>query len=813
MMTTHYFKSVLAAVLCLLVSMSANAQFTAKVDQVPRGDWAPESATFNISEVAEALGTDATTLLSALDAWMAEGSTEPNMFFYAAPSAPDTWADGYTTGGEKGFWIGEDAEIINYPDGAYYCNPAWDAENGTFSINIGMMPDALKYGIYNKELKFALKYGNKIATFTIDFTVTGGEEVELPKPAALIEADLNVVGEKEVTVTQYPRTSYDADKVELVLDDVLEKLGIQGSVLSSYLGELLYCTVFDTETVGKRDSVSNESTAGAPGFWITDIRVNGEATGECAAASYSEGDYFYAESFAFDAETNTVSFNLGQFPGKCQGDEHFFVNIYIIYGDKAYRIRINFTTLVKEQGNGLDEYTKVGEYTAEIEQEPTSDYSTKIVRPDMEAIAAALGCEVSEIRMKALDDTDNFAASTGERGGFWFNSDGRVTTWNVNSVICFNPATAGDYSTLQVCQMPNVLSAGQEASATVYFFNGEEGDKYYAYTIKLTVTESKEPIGDIEFNSVRTIAFAAQTLVTSDHQCSETWSIDLGVLEKEIGTIEPVLYALANDADAAANEDPYSKEYSCTPYPGFWLDADGRRSTYGSTSPVGICYGSDGTFTFFQFPGANNVGDVFKTQLFLVNPEDGRMITFNITLSFVETLVKPEVVGEETITLPVSVKDYAIVIDLSKAAEALGVTVGDLMDEANDYLHGITDSGIYGEGRSCFDGLAFGFDGYYDIVSGSIFFNIDLDGENTVINIFSNEEAAEDFTASTKFCFQIENKQYIFNVKFVSDSVFTGSKGITAGQTSTKIYDLSGRQVQQPTRGLNIVNGKKVIVK
>ena len=209
-MKNNYFKSLLFAAVWLLTSLTASAQFTAKVEQTPRSDWGFVPATFAINEVAEALGTDGATLLAALDSWMAEGSTDPNMFFYAAPSAPDTWSDGYTTGGEKGFWIGEDAEIIGYPDGAYYCNPVWDSEAGTFSINIGMMPDALKYGVYQKELKFALQYGGKTATFTIDFTVTGAEQVDIPEPAALKEVDLNIVGEAEVTVEQYPRGGYDA---------------------------------------------------------------------------------------------------------------------------------------------------------------------------------------------------------------------------------------------------------------------------------------------------------------------------------------------------------------------------------------------------------------------------------------------------------------------------------------------------------------------------------------------------------------------------------------------------------------------------
>jgi len=117
-------RNLLTAVVCLFTGLTAQAQFTGTVNQVPRSDWAPVPATFNAAEVATALGTDAATLLAALDSWIAEGSTDANMFFYAPPSAPDTWSDGYTTGGEKGFWLNEDAEITAYGNNsAFYCNP------------------------------------------------------------------------------------------------------------------------------------------------------------------------------------------------------------------------------------------------------------------------------------------------------------------------------------------------------------------------------------------------------------------------------------------------------------------------------------------------------------------------------------------------------------------------------------------------------------------------------------------------------------------------------------------------------------------
>lgn len=821
MMITR-MRNLLTAVVCLFGVMTAQAQFTGTVNQVPRDDWAPEPATFQAAEVGQALGTDAAGLLAALNSWMAEGSTDPNMFFYAPPSAPDTWSDGYTTGGEKGFWLDTEAEIISYPNGAYYCNPVWDEEASTFSINIGMMPNMLKYGIYNKELKFSLQYNGQVATFTIDFTVTGGEKA-IPEPATIVEKELNVVGETAIDVQQYPRTDYSADAIYVAkFSEILAKIGAADTAsIKSNIAELLWCTEFDTETIDKKAELTQNSTAGAPGWWTTDIREGGEggkATGECAATGYGQGNKFFVEGFSYDTVSDSLYCRLGQYPGVLKSEEKYFVNIYAIYGDKAYRLRYNLEVLLKEAGNGLEGMTKVGETTVVVEQEPTSDYSTKAVKPDLDAIAAALGWEVSEMTVKALDGDNSFAASTANNGGWWFDSEGRVTAWGANSVMFVEPTNAPDsqnrlsMESWNVGQYPNALSVGDERTAYLYFTNGGEGDKYYTYAVTLKVVEPKQ-VSD-EFTNVRTISFGVQAIPSaSAYPIEEKWTIDPVVLESILGTSDVKLYGLATDANAEATGSIYSDKYSCDPKPGFWLDAEGRVSTWSSSTPVGICYAADGTFQFFQYPGVNNVGDVFKTQLFLVNVESGEMITFNISVSFVESIVKAEIVGEEELILPVSTEEMTVPIDMNKPAEALGVTVADLMDDQNSYLHGMTDANIYGQGCNTFDGLGFDLNGYYDI-EGSILIVFEEDGDDILLNISSLNAVPDNFIATGKFCFQIDNKQYVYNVRFVSPATFTGISEIGSGKSAnSKYFDLQGRQVFQPKRGLYIMNGKKVIVK
>ena len=50
------------------------------------------------------------------------------------------------------------------------------------------------------------------------------------------------------------------------------------------------------------------------------------------------------------------------------------------------------------------------------------------------------------------------------------------------------------------------------------------------------------------------------------------------------------------------------------------------------------------------------------------------------------------------------------------------------------------------------------------------------------------------------------------NFYFINDTLPSGIDNITVGQ-SPKIYDLNGRELQAPQQGINIVGGRKVLVK
>lgn len=489
----------MAFAISFFTCLEALAQFAGVVEQFPTSDYSQKAVKFNLTEVATQVGTDAATLAEAYNTWLEEEEPAENLFFLVA--ADGTLIDEYTASG-NGFYItsegawGQWARDNAALAGTWFANATADAESDVFAILVGQYPDTLKAGD-KVSAKFALVYGGKQATFEVSLSVIARPEI--PAPTTLVEKDLNIVGEKEIVVEQFPRSGYDSDAVQLEIGDAVAKLGFESAeLLADVLGDVLYCTQYnegDIEEGGglKMAELTNQSSAGAPGFWLHAVQNEaGEETGECARAGYGGEDKFFVETFAFNAETGVLTCKLGQMPSLLKANEQWWVNVYLLRGDKAYRIKYTLKINEREQGSGVEGMNKVGEdiITAEILPDPTN-YTHVDIHPDVDAIAAALGCEVGDFDMQALDDTNNWAIPTSNNGGFWFSQAGTVIGYGTNSYFFIDPVTANDYSHLQIGQNPGHLVSGEEYRTKLYFVNG---NNYYELTVILSVGEEEHII-------------------------------------------------------------------------------------------------------------------------------------------------------------------------------------------------------------------------------------------------------------------------------------------------------------------------------
>lgn len=806
------FRTLMLAAICLLTSVQVKAQYSGEVSQYPTTDYSAKAAEFNLSEVATTLGTDAATLFTAIDTYIkAEGTPDPILLYAVVDGADVPYTDA-TQAEAHGFWMTQNGTPQAYGDGCYfYISPS--VEENTLAFNMGQMPGVCK--VDDKcTATLKLKFNGKEATFALTLNVIAKPDFDVPEPM-LLSSQLTIVGEQEKVVEQFPRGDYSSDPVRVSVAEALQLLGITNKAgMAENIGKVVYTTWYNTADVEqgggmKKDSLTNDPTAGGHGFWFRPVQnANGEYDGEVAAIDYSADDRFFVEQFAYNAETDSLTAVLGQYPGVCKENETYFAYVYIIYGDKAYRIKYTLKLGEQEAGSGMSAYTKLGEEDAVVKQEPLSDWAAVQLKVDVEKIAGILGCEVSALGLVALDDKDNFGNSTANNGGWWLTEDGRVVAY-ANGAFYIEPATANDYSVLNVGHKPNTRQVGDELKASLYFTNATN---YYQLNVTLQIVEPEKQ--EYNFESVATRTFTVQQQLDNNYTMFELGTVNVEDIESLIGTASPVLYGLNIDSVAVIKGD-YSKAWSCDPNPGFWLNKEGRVSTWGDANSImGIVY-ADGLFRGCQKPNLPTVGDAFTTQLFLVNEETNKMITVNISISFVEVLEQKEVVGQENLSLPVTTDGKDIEIDLSKAAEALSVTVDDLLSSSNYYLRGMKN-GVYGEAANAENGLAFTADGQFDAY-GSIYFSIAKDGDKAMLNIGGNDEVAADYSADAQFCFEVNNKQYVYYVKLLSEALYQdflqGISSVKAATNDGNIYDLQGRQVKAAKKGLYIMNGKVVVIK
>lgn len=817
-MKTTYLRNLLTAVVCLFAGVSAQAQLTATYEAYPAADWGNEKAvTFSLTAVANALETDTVTLVKALDSWTAEGSEDANMFFL---TTTDGLSDNYTQGGKGGFWVNADGVPQAWSgdnSGLRWFNMiGWDAPEDAFQIIIGQFPGQCKAGDTFKP-QFVLKMGEKQATLEVTINIIEKPEVNIPKPE-LAWAKLTIVDEVVQDVKQKPRTDYNADVVEVNLTEALAKLGIaDASLVQNELKQLLFAKeayMTDDSAIGAQmsDSLTNQSSANGIGFWMRNVSdAEGNPTFECARFGYDGDDSFYAESFAFDAETGILSCNLGQMPNKLVGGNTYYADLYIVYGEKAIKIRYNL--IIEEVKLGtLEDYEKAGESTMLVEMQPMESYDTKNFSIDIETICTALGCQVGEIADFYMLSSDiDFGNKNQEGVGYWVSGDGSIINWGESAMFYVTPK-ADDFSRFGIGQYPGHMNVGDSIRASLYFLgNG----KYYQLNIDLKIIEPKQV--DSEFQSVAQRNIEVQQ-VPVDYEWTSGIDIPAAWVEEQIGTSDWVLYALATlneDGTQKEGNAKYSKSYTCTPYPGFWMDGEGHNVGWNQTpTRVGITIASpEGKFSLMQHPGCA-LGDVYKFPIFLVNEENGKMVTFNFTYSVVESVEEIEVVGTEDIMVPLTAEGKSITLDIKKAADALGTTVDNLAD--GKVLRGMAADGSYSGANNFFDGLTFDLQGNCatDADGGAFYFDMEIneDGQTAKLTAYCPEGVADDFSVIGLFCIQVENKQYAYNAKFVSDTIYTGIETVSvADKKDNRIYDLQGREVKNAKRGLYIVNGRKFV--
>ena len=819
LMTNLNLKSLLVALVCCLFSLSASAQFKASGTMLP--EVYDGLFTFDLTEVATQLGTDAATLAAALE----EGAVnrdETKMFFLQDAEDPTVLYDTYTANG-YGFWMTAEPKPINWGvEGfVWFTELAVDADENELYLAVGNNGDVNVDDVL--KATFVLKYNDKEATFAIDMTIIAPPTFDLPEPELQI-SKLTVVAEKEFAITQIANNVYKADQVTVDLTGVAELLGTTDETLAGAIAKIVYGVKADWEFADqKADSLTNAFTAGAPGFWFNRLG-DGESyvTDECVVGYYGgTGCSFFAEAFAYNAESKTLTASLGMFPGVTEVTR--YADVYLVVGNKAAKVRLTLT-VEPIPTLPLAQMTKVGETTVEVQRAAELGYGASTFHVDADAIAALLECDPDDLEMMLLASDEENLQNWGDTDG-WMTETGTATNWGNNSALCIkyqsDDNTDGNYGNFWMCTFPGGVEDGAVYTTPVYL---KYQNSYYVVTIVTTIKDQEINPDDYVSVAERNIAIKANNL--GEYEIPSKASIPLNDLETLLGTTSPTLYGQKKTEDGFS----YSNSYTCDPAPGFWMTNDGYTSTWGSANTDwGVTYASNGTFTFWQMPNQLVVGQVYAGTVYLRNDETGKMITVNLSVTCTDEYIAPDVkleqVGSESVAVGMETVNNAtsgeLELDLTKMIEALELSADeddlyDFFSSGSKCLVGENASGEWAAPTSIEDGQYFDVQGKVVADINDYNFQVYLEyngGETAMLYVDGVDPVAEGEAVTLKIGFVNGNNVYAFYVTLMNEEDLTGISTAKVTNADGQIYDLSGRKVVKAQKGVYIQNGKKFVVK
>lgn len=644
--------------------------------------------------------------------------------------------------------------------------------------------------------------------------------VEKPSaPQVEYISDINVVG--SVIECSSDRESLQgtvADTITVNVGDLKTLLAVDKDELLTpdwfYL--LPVADTYDTNSQVATGAVTALTNVDGWVHQVTDVETS-QLTQECAASEDSNGNAFRLYGFAYDAETGDLTFYVAQKAGANLSENKLFTTIYLLYNDKAVAIKYTMNITVSEV-KGPSDMTQVGSTDVVLEAYPATGYETVDGSFDVDAVAEALGCGTEDIIFKMLSGENAFYlgnctegdTSSPTSGGWFMDANGYPCSWRASESSAMwyitNPST-GSFS---VGQDGGHYKSNVGDSYTTHLY-ATFGDKYYLINITLNIIEKY--VGDWkQWKSVTTRSVLVQQLKGA---AQYVWSDGFAVIsydeiEDLLGTRTPSLYGNATEAAMeAADGCPYTDTYTIDEKPGFWMDANavnvgwGNGSVWGISAQASTTKLPDGTYGFAcMWMGTAPEEEAYTGNLYLVNANNGKMITFKVTYKMVDEIVNTEEVGSMSLALEAADGKYKD-FDLAPIAEALGCTVDEL-EEGNSLraLNGKTTAVQPSTGLDfdltgkCVDsGAAFGF-----------FF------ESGTVEMWFNEEVDSDFDISLQISFEYGSKTYTVNIRILSPELYTGIKTVEqAGQRSNAIFDLSGRRVEKAVKGVYIQNGKKVL--
>lgn len=669
-------------------------------------------------------------------------------------------------------------------------------------------------------------------------------------PVVNLSEYTKVTPNKSFSVEQYPRSNSSVTAYEFASDfKAVAKLGIDFKNNDIY--DYLFVKQMDATTLMEMDQLVLFDDC-----WFQQLcDIEGNELTECSYDANDQDEYAKFQVSGVEFDGDTLRFSINQNPTKLGANETYKFTFFVVNPDTKQYAQINITFNVVPNPIPevpFAEMKMVGEQDVNWKRSLPLGYTVEKIPVDVDGIASLFsyeGINSGDLRFKALmaDNetlTDNYTTNSTEYG-FWMDLESHPGAWSdfdanktksyfVNSNFLFSDGV------FTIGHMPSVFEGGEIATGYLFLTYGQE---YYRFNMHIQFGDEVDPNAKTpeDCETVATLAYEYQIVPNAtdyqdEYMLSEAGMIDLGYdwLNEilELDSIEPAFYGMkevVTDTVTNATGLVYSNAYSCDPQPGFWMieptgEYEFNTATVGTwgTNAFGVCY-AGGVFQFFQYPGQRAVGDVYDADFYLCNlsPDVAKKVKVHFTVSFVESRQEVNVVGQSSYVIAASEDgEYTDIANLEEIYTAFGCDA-DEFDMAGELLAGKTTTTyvdkINGKYDDVYVGFPFGADGLLvdpEANPDDIAFYLGVEDGQFVATVMDEAILEGNKSFLCHLAFQYGDARYICNMTVTSKENADGiDRVVVKNVKDTNTYDLSGRLVNVPAKGLYIQNGKKVFVK
>ena len=461
--------------------------------------------------------------------------------------------------------------------------------------------------------------------------------------------------------------------------------------------------------------------------------------------------------------------------------------------------------------------TEAGEELT-VERYPGQGYATTTATVDLTAAKEFLGVEELTTNMLAIINPDNTEVSNYAAYDGWFALDGTAKTWaDLNAeeeeadkaginVKFFEAIPEGSFT---ICDMngADVLDATYTTKWAL-----KANGKTYTYTINVKFVEA--PTVELQKSDLSVVA-------------SVEYPVNCGSYQEQIVTlsdeqVQSILAELALEGLADADVYGYNPTTGelIASHAGFdgWRDANGDFAYHTGNNTVPACVKYTDGQNYYCYSIAGCEQQTIKTYWAIANSEKYVLVEIDFTYGEPEaielTLTDAEV--EVSVTYDVneaSFTEKTIVLSEEQVSAILAAIELESFEDEECYAY-IYDPATKTFENDNYDGWR-GTDGcghsYTGNAEAPICVKFNYSSTLLCYNLAGMD--AQSITTYWAIANDETSKAALVKVNFIYEGVVDGINAITAAQNGEAIYNLQGVRLEKLQKGLNIVGGKKVVIK